>query len=134
MVRVTSDARIRLLRKAAAPAGWFPFPPAQDTAGLKLLSLPVTPAWQIPSSATSKAQECKTQDNSQMPLWHFHHPQPHLREEREGGRGGAHAQSVSGTGKAEQGGKLKCNAFSGIPAAWGCSKPAPSSQLEYGAN
>lgn len=55
MARVTSDARIRLLRKAAAPAGWFPFPPAQDAAGLKLLSLPVTPAWQIPSSATSQS-------------------------------------------------------------------------------
>lgn len=85
MARVTSDPPIGLLRKAAAPTGWFPFPPAQDTAGLKFLSLPVTPAWLIPSSAASKAQGRKSQHNSQMPLWHFHHPQPHLREEKEGG-------------------------------------------------
>lgn len=119
MAWVTPDPQIR---KAEAPTGWFPLPPAQGTAGLKFLSPPVTPARLILSPATSKAQKCKSQHNSQMLLWHFHHPQPHWREEREGGRGGTHAQSVSGTGKAEQGGKLKCNAFSGILAAWGCSR------------
>lgn len=51
-------------------------------------------------------------------------PQPQLREEREGG-GGTHTQSLSGTRKAEQGGKVKCNAFSGTPAVWGCSKLPP---------
>lgn len=126
MAWVTSDPRIRQLRKAEAPMGWFPFPPAQGTAGLKFLSHPVTPAWLILSPATSKAQKSESQHNSQMLLWHFHHPQPHLRGEREGGRGGTQGQSVSGTGKAERGGEVKCNAFSGMPAAWGCSKLPPA--------
>lgn len=102
--------------------GQFAFPLTPVHRGAEV-NQPVTPAWLISSSATSKAQYCKTQHDSQMLLQRFHRPPATF----ERGKGGIHTQSLSCTRKVER--KVKCNAFSGIPTGWGCSKlPPPASR------
>lgn len=72
--------------------------PSCTHTGMKSINPAVTPAQLILSSATSKA----------------HRPQPM--------KGGTHSQHKT----SRKGRKVKCNAFPGIPAVWGCSKQSPS--------
>lgn len=102
--------------------GQFAFPLTPVRRGTEL-NQPVTPAWLISSSATSKAPHCKSRHDSQMLPRHFHHPPAAF----ERGKGGTHTQSLSCTRKAER--KVKCNAFSGIPTACGRSKLPPPASL-----
>lgn len=93
MAWVTSDPQIRQLRKAEAPMGWFPFPPAQGAAGLKFLSLTVTPS--TANLVTCHFQSPEVQVPTQFPDAALAFPPPPATFERgKGDRRGAHAQQA----------------------------------------